>query len=141
MKAPDALHARHLLRRSGLFMGGIGPTFGHWRRLLTAAWKRLPRPHRSPLCARAGQSPNIRRLHSRAMMPPCPCQPARKKNLSCRDARLRRAWSPDLPFWLSLLALDCDQRRPVAGWRTPVRLAAGAARICGPTGNRLKNMP
>ena len=23
----------------------------------------------------------------------------------------------------------------------PVRLAAGAARMCGPTGNRLKNMP
>jgi hypothetical protein len=44
--------------------------------------KTLPRPHRSPLCARAGQSPNIRRLHSRCSRRDARANPPAKNHLA-----------------------------------------------------------
>jgi hypothetical protein len=80
-------------------MGGIRPAFGHCDCLLAPVHalglpvdrrvKTLPRPHRSPLCARAGQSPNIQRLHSRcsgrddAAMP----VPTRPQKIALADMR------------------------------------------------------
>jgi hypothetical protein len=85
--------------------------------------KTLPRPHRSPLCARAGQSPNIQRLHSRCSGRDDAAMPVPTRPQKITLAEMRAANVRGLLIYCS--DYHCSHRTAISGdpWPDDVRLS------------------